>query len=119
MNSGTSELPKERIMLVDMDLVDELRRAFVKTDRGRDRYDALIDAMQEMRCFVSMIDDRPCMFESYGTVIDFHAVSRAMDAFGWEHADAAVTVLRYCDFTPLAPVLASYIERQAARKEPT
>lgn len=103
----------------DMELVDALRERFSKEEHERDSYDCLIDALSELRCFVSMANGRPCMFESYGTVIDFHAVTKAMDVLGWEHAGKAVATLRYYDFTPLALVLASYIERQAARKELT
>lgn len=103
-------------MTADMEWVGELRKAFNKTDRERNHYDILIDVLYEMRCFVSMVDERPCMFESYDTVIDFPAVTKAMDVFGWEHATKAVTALRCCGFTPLAPVLATYIERQAARE---
>ena len=103
--------------LIYMELIDMLRASFDKEEHERNRYDSLIDALSELGCFVSMVDGRPCMFESYGTVIDFHAASKAMDVFGWDRAASAVRVLRYCDFTPLALVLASYIERQAARKE--
>ena len=106
-------------MTVDMEWVGELREAFDKTEHERACYDILIDTLFEMRCFVSMVDERPCMFESYGTVIDFPAVTKAFDVFGWDRAKKAAAVLRYCDFTPLAPVLASYIERQAARKGET
>jgi hypothetical protein len=78
----------------------------------RDVYDYLIDYLYEERCFLGK-DQRPCMFESYGTVIDFLRVMPALSGFPKVEIGRMVVSLRECRFTPLSGVLATFIEKRA------
>jgi len=74
----------------------------------RSKYDHLIGLMEDFKCFEGM-DGRPCMFESYGTLINFKALPAFVEAFGRERTEQAIEVLRDCEFTPLAPLVATYL----------
>ncbi len=74
----------------------------------RSKYDYLIDLMEDFKCFEGM-DGRPCMFESYGTLISFKALPAFVEAFGRERTEQAIAVLRDCEFTPLASLVATYL----------
>lgn len=74
----------------------------------RSKYDYLIDLMEGFKCFEGM-DGLPCMFESYGTLVNFKALPAFVDAFGRERTQKAIEVLRECEFTPLASLVGTYL----------
>jgi hypothetical protein len=76
---------------------------------SRTIYDYLVDHLSAHNCFVGMFSGNPCMFEAYGTLIEFSAVLPTLTGLG-EFKSRIVEVLRTCNFTPLASVLAAYIE---------
>ena len=76
----------------------------------RDIYDFLIDYLASEECFVSALDQRPRMFEAYMTIIDFSRVIPALADFDKPSRARFATSLRETDFTPLAGVLAAYVE---------
>lgn len=71
----------------------------------REVYNNLVDYLHETDCHSGG------MFESYGVILDFKAIEeKVVRIFSKEELNVLVLCLRQCDYTPLALVLASYIE---------
>ncbi|KLR57294.1 hypothetical protein [Diaphorobacter sp. J5-51] len=94
--------------LVPLSHYDHMLIGFDGARHPRTKYDYLIDLMGEFQCFHSM-DGRRCMFESYGATVDFKALQCFVDAFGQQRTEQAIELLRDCEFTPLASLVATYL----------
>lgn len=75
----------------------------------RQVYDCLTDYLCDNNCNLNFYSRKPCMFESYGTILNFEEIDRAFLDFDKRHLDLIVKVLNYFAYTPLALVLGSYL----------
>lgn len=96
---------------------DELKAAFamsIKNDCDvrtlREVYNNFVDYLNETDCYSGG------MFESYGVILDFKAIEeKVVKAFSKEELNVLILCLRQHTYTPLALVLANYVEHRGTK----
>ena len=91
-------------------MFEEIRKVIQSEAPLRQVYDAAVDYGYDNKCWSNMYSGKPCMFESYGTVLNFKKTEETFSHFAVDELRELIKAFQDVNFTPLAGLMVHVLQ---------